>query len=109
MEIKAESEAPALKRSHLDTNYSMCIICQEENNIDLVVSLTNCQKVLDSVKECGLYGDSYFPEVNRRLQIVTEEGLGQVKQHGIIYAINRQPIKSLSDPQKKGMSNGKVT
>ena len=44
-----------------------------KNNHDLVVSPNNYQKVLDSVKECALYGDSYFPEVNTRLQIVTEE------------------------------------
>ena len=75
MESKAESEAPALKRSRLDTNYAKCVICQEENSHDLVVSPTNYQKVLDSVKERAFYGDSYFPEVNRRLQIVTEEEL----------------------------------
>ena len=73
MESKAESEAPALKRSRLDTNYSKCIICQEEDSHDL--GPTNYQKVLDSVKERALYGDSYFPEVNGRLQIVTEEEL----------------------------------
>ena len=67
MESKTKLEAPALKRSRLDTNYSKCIICQEENNHDLVVSPTNYQKVLDSVKERALYGDSHFPEVNRRL------------------------------------------
>ena len=51
MESKAESEAPALKRNRLDTNYPKCIICQEENSHDLVFSPTNYQKVLDSVKE----------------------------------------------------------
>ena len=75
MKRKAESEAPALKRSRLYTNYSKCIICHEKNNHDLFVSPTNYQKVLDSVKERALYGDSYFPEVSRRLQIVTEEEL----------------------------------
>ena len=64
MESKAESEAPALKRSCLDTNYAKCVICQEENSHDLVVSPTNYQKVLDSVKEHAFCGDSYFPEVN---------------------------------------------
>ena len=75
IEIKTELDAPTLKRSCLDTNYSKCIICQEENNHDLVVSPTNYQKVLDSQKERALYGDSYFLEVNRRLQIVTEQEL----------------------------------
>ena len=68
-------------------NYSECIICQEENNHDLTVSPTSHQKVLDSVKERAFYGDSYFPEVNRRLQIVTEEGLVASKAtwHHICY------------------------
>ena len=63
------------------------IICQEENNHDLVVSPTNSQKLLDSMKERALYGDSYFPEVNRRLQIVTEEELVASKAtwHHICY------------------------
>ena len=87
MESKAELDAPALKRSRLDTNYSKCIICQEENNHDLVVSPTNYQEVLDSVKERALYGDSHVPEVNRRLQIVTEEELVASKAiwHRICY------------------------
>ena len=87
MESKAASEAPALKRSCLDTNYSKCIICQEENKHDLVVSPTNSQNMLDSVKERALYGDSYFPEVNRRLQIVTEEELvvSKATWHRICY------------------------
>ena len=37
MERKAESEAPALNRSCLVTNYSKCIICHEKTNHDLVV------------------------------------------------------------------------
>ena len=39
----------------------------------MVVSPTNYQKVLDSMKEHALYGESYIPEVNRRLQTVAEE------------------------------------
>ena len=58
-----------------------------ENNHDLVVSPTNYQKVLGSVKERALYGDSCFPEVNRKLQIVTEEELVASKAtwHHICY------------------------
>ena len=43
--------------------------------------------MLDSVKERALYGDSHFPEVNRRLQIVTEEELVASKAtwHRICY------------------------
>ena len=43
--------------------------------------------MLDSVKEGALYGDSYFPEVSRRLQIVTEEELVASKAtwHHICY------------------------
>ena len=39
------------------------------------------------MKERALYGDSYFPEVNRRLQIVTEEELVASKAtwHRICY------------------------
>ena len=43
--------------------------------------------MLDSLKERALYADSHFPEVNRRLQIVTEEELVASKAtwHRICY------------------------
>ena len=43
--------------------------------------------MLDSVKERALYGDSYFPEVNRRSQIVAEGELVASKAtwHRICY------------------------
>ena len=58
-----------------------------KNSHDLVVSPTYFQKVLDSVKERALYGDLYFPEVSRRLQIVTEEELvaNKATWHHICY------------------------
>ena len=90
---KKDSEAPALKRSRLDTIIQNALFVTK-NNYDLVVSSTNYQKALDSVKKRALYGNSYFPEVSRRLQIVTEEELVANKQHDITYAINRQPMKS---------------
>ena len=109
MESKAASEAPALKRTRLDTNYSKCIICQEENNHDLVVSPTNSQKVLDSVKERALCGDSYFPEVNRRLQIVTEEELVASKAtwHRICYqqTTNKELIRRAKERYERRKSD----
>ena len=108
MESKAASEAPAVKRSYLDTNYSKCIICQEENNHDLVVSPTNSQKKLDSVKERALYGDSYFSEVNRRLQIVTEELVAsKATWHRICYqqATNRELIRCAKERYERRKSD----
>ena len=108
LESKATSEAPALKRSRLDTNYSTCIICQKENNHDLVVSPTNFQK-LDSVKERALYGDSYFPEVNKRLQIVTEEELVSSKAtwHRICYqqTANKELIRRAKERYERRKSD----
>ena len=45
----------------------------EENNRDLVVSPTDYQKELDSVKEGALYGDSYFPKVNEDYKLLLKK------------------------------------
>ena len=109
MGSKAASEAPALKRSRLDTNYSKCIIYQEENNHDLVVSPINSQKMLDSMKERALYSDSYLPEVNRKLQIVTEEQLVASKAtwHRVCYqqTTNKELIRRAKERYKRRKSD----
>ena len=65
--------------------------------------------MLDSVRERALYGDSHFPEVNRRLQIVIEEELEASKAtwHRICY--QHTTNKELIRRAKEGMREKKVT
>ena len=52
--------------ARLDTDYSLCIICQSAGGL-LVENPTTHDKVLQAIRERAQYGDSNYPELSRRL------------------------------------------
>ena len=105
MESKAESEAPAVWIQIIQS----ALFVRKKTIIIWLFPPTNSQKVLDSVKECALYGDSYLPEVNRRLQIVTEEELMTSKAtwHRICYqqTANKELIRRAKERYERRKSD----
>lgn len=63
------------KHPRVDNNFLLCIICQQETKEGVVRKPSSYVKLLNFVKERAQYGDQNFPEINRRLDGLTNEAL----------------------------------
>ena len=67
----------ATKKARQDTDFSLCIQCQDQNAHKLVSepSLEAYTKFLQFVHERGQYGDAEYPQISRRLEHFTATDL----------------------------------
>lgn len=66
--------APFTKRSCFDIDWTLCIICQRPG--ESLIERPTCQeKLLSAVHERAGYGDSFYPDLSRKLEGLTVEDL----------------------------------
>ena len=69
---------PSAKTSRQETNFCLCIICQQKTDEELVKRPTSHQNVIDIIRERAGYGDGEYPEIDRRLRDSTADSLKAV-------------------------------
>ena len=67
MESTAHLHVPAAKVACYETNFSLCVICQEDTGEALVEKPNSHEKVFDSIQKRARYGDGKYLEINRRI------------------------------------------
>ena len=77
MESEVQLDIRGAKKSRLETDFSRCLICQDDLSDDLVCSPTNYEKVLESVKQRSKYGDASYPEIYRHIKNLEIEHLNK--------------------------------
>ena len=65
--------SPPTKIQKLDTDFSICFICQNGTADVDNPDTESYGKVLDFISERGQYGDKNFPEISRRISSITVE------------------------------------
>ena len=75
--VKYNLTSKVLKKSRLETDFSRCLICQDDLSDDLVCSPTHNEKVLGSVIQRSKCGDAYYPEIYRRIEYLEVEQLNK--------------------------------
>ena len=69
------SEEPRAKVSRQDTDFCLCIICQQQTNEELVKKPRAYKSVVHFISERADLGDGDYPEIKRRLNNLTDESL----------------------------------
>jgi len=60
-------EVPAVKVARLQTDFSLCLVCQKKTVETHVAKPTAHDQLLTCVRDRSTYGDGAYPEINRRL------------------------------------------
>jgi len=68
-------EVPAVKVARLQTDFSLCLVCQKKTAETLVAKPTAHDQLLTCVRDRSTYGDRAYPEIDRRLRPCTAEEL----------------------------------
>jgi len=66
---------PPAKVARLQTNYSLCIVCQKQTDDSVVTNPVSYEQLLIFVRQRGTYGDGSYPEISRRLEDCTSDKL----------------------------------
>lgn len=67
MNTECELRVPEAKKARYETNFSLCIICQEDASKSLVESPSAHEKLLTYISDRVNYGDGKYPDIQRRL------------------------------------------
>ncbi len=68
-------DVPTAKVARYETDFTHCIICQEQTEELLVEKPTAYGKVLEFIAERAKYGDGNYPDISRRIRNLTAEDL----------------------------------
>ena len=75
MKGKEESELSVPKVPRLETEFSLCVVCQRKTDESLIKNPTSHKKLLDYIKGRASHCDSEYSNIQKRLERETEKTL----------------------------------